>query len=515
MSHSATDRHVPVVIVGAGPTGVSAATLLAQYGIDCLVLDRWTGVYPQPRAVHLDDEIYRIVARLGIADEFAAISRPARGLRLLDPSMRVLAEFRRDTARSEHGFPQANMFDQPELEAVLRTNLKRYHNAELRGNVDVTTVTEQSDGLIRITFVDRTDRSEHHVTADYVLGCDGANSLVRAQIGSTMRDLRFEQRWLVVDVAADADLDQWDGVHQLCDPTRAGTYMRIGPTRYRWEFRLLPGETADDFHSLDALKPLISPWTSRVHHDELELIRVTEYTFRAQIADRWRRGNIFLLGDAAHLTPPFIGQGMGAGLRDAMNLVWKLAGAIAGDLPATVLDSYEQERKPHTRQMIRLALGVGWSMTAGGHFGNLMRRLVVTRMHYVPSMRSRILDSRTPALHRSPLVRRSRRPRQLAGTLCPNPVCSGGRLDDALGGGFALITDRQPNDMQRTLLAKRGAVVHIAQPGSELSGWLHRGHYSAAIVRPDRTVMCASRDLEYLCEAAPTFMSDRRVQSNV
>jgi 3-(3-hydroxy-phenyl)propionate hydroxylase len=94
-------------------------------------------------------------------------------------------------------------------------------------------------------------------------------------------------------------------------------------------------------------------------------------------------------------------------------------------------------------------------------------------------------------------------------------VCSGGRLDDALGGGFALITDRQPNDMQRTLLAKRGAVVHIAQPGSELSGWLHRGHYSAAIVRPDRTVMCASRDLEYLCEAAPTFMSDRRVQSNV
>jgi flavin-dependent dehydrogenase len=117
----------------------------------------------------------------------------------------------------------------------------------------------------------------------------------------------------------------------------------------------LPGETADDFHSLDALKPLISPWTSRVHHDELELIRVTEYTFRAQIADRWRRGNIFLLGDAAHLTPPFIGQGMGAGLRDAMNLVWKLAGAIAGDLPATVLDSYEQERKPHTRQMIRLA----------------------------------------------------------------------------------------------------------------------------------------------------------------
>ena len=195
-------------------------------------------------------------------------------------------------------------------------------------------MSRRSDGRIRVTFVDRTDSSEHDVHADYVLGCDGANSVVRAQIGAAMRDLRFEQRWLVVDVATDADLDQWDGVHQVCDPVRAGTYMRIGPTRYRWEFRLLPGETADDFRSLEALKPLISPWTSRVDDDELELIRVTEYTFRAQIADRWRRGNIFLLGDAAHLTPPFIGQGMGAGVRDAMNLAWKLAGVIAGDLPA-------------------------------------------------------------------------------------------------------------------------------------------------------------------------------------
>ena len=190
---------VPVVIVGAGPTGITAATLLAQYGVDCLVLDRWANVYPQPRAVHLDDEIYRVVARLGISDEFAAISRPAQGLRLLDPTMRVLAEFRRDTALSEHGFPQANMFDQPELEALLRTNLKRYSSAELRGNVEVTAVEETSDGRIRVAFVDGTDNSEHDVHADFVLGCDGANSVVRARIGAAMRDMRFEQRWLVVD----------------------------------------------------------------------------------------------------------------------------------------------------------------------------------------------------------------------------------------------------------------------------------------------------------------------------
>jgi 2-polyprenyl-6-methoxyphenol hydroxylase-like FAD-dependent oxidoreductase len=185
--------HVPVLIVGAGPTGITAATLLAQYGVDCLILDRWPGVYPQPRAVHLDDEIYRVIARLGIADEFAAISRPTLGLRLLDSRFQVLTEFIRDTSRSVNGFPQANMFDQPEFEALLRANLKHYPNAQLRGDAEVTDVTAD-DNRVRVTFTDRTDGHVRHVEADYLLGCDGANSLVRAKIGAAMRDLNFEQR---------------------------------------------------------------------------------------------------------------------------------------------------------------------------------------------------------------------------------------------------------------------------------------------------------------------------------
>jgi 3-(3-hydroxy-phenyl)propionate hydroxylase len=478
-------------------------------------LDRWARVYTQPRAVHLDDEIYRIIERLGIADEFAAISRPALGLRLLDPTMRVLAEFQRGNAAGVHGFPQANMFDQPELEALLRNNLERYPNAQLIGDVEVTDIAESADGSIRVTFISRSDASEHFVVADYVLGCDGANSIVRARIGSAMLDMRFDQRWLVIDVATDADLNQWDGVHQVCDPVRAGTYMRIGTTRYRWEFRLLDGETADDFDSVEALKPLIAPWTAGVDNDHLNLIRVTEYTFKAQIADDWRRGNVFLLGDAAHLTPPFIGQGMGAGLRDAMNLAWKLAGVIVGDLPETVLGSYQQERKPHTRTMIRLALGVGWAMTAGGRFGNLVRRLVVTRAQLIPGLRSKILDSRTPALNRSAVSHRSRGPRQLPGTLCPNPVlANGARLDSVLGKGFALITSRPPSDALRTTVEDLGATVHLVEAGDELAAWLSRGRGQAAVIRPDRTVMCTGRDLHDLCAAMPTFRPDQRMRSD-
>ncbi len=156
---------VPLVIVGAGPTGITAATLLAQYGLDCLVLDRWPGVYPQPRAVHLDDEIYRVIARLGIAEEFAAISRPALGLRLLDNRFRVLAEFSRETSGSPNGFPQANMFDQPELEALLRANLKRYPNAQLRGDAEVTELSN-SGNRVRVSYLDRSEGQVHRVDAD-------------------------------------------------------------------------------------------------------------------------------------------------------------------------------------------------------------------------------------------------------------------------------------------------------------------------------------------------------------
>lgn len=497
---------VPVVIVGAGPTGITAATLLAQYGVECLVLDRWESAYPQPRAVHLDDEICRIVGELGIADEFAAISRPALGLQLRDRDMAVLAQFQRDSAISAHGYPQANMFDQPEFETLLRTNLKRFPRATIRGNSEVTDVARVGPRRVLLTFADRASGCEHRVEANYLLGCDGANSIVRKAICTSMADLKFQQRWLVLDVATSADLNQWDGVHQVCDPRRAATYMRIGDARYRWEFRLLPGETAADFSSIESVHPLIAPWVKDIASEDMELVRVAEYTFRAQLADRWRSENIFLLGDAAHLTPPFIGQGMGAGIRDAMNLSWKLAGVIHGWLPADVLDTYEQERKPHVRHMIRFALAMGHVMTAGGEVGSVVRRIVLPRLRLIPGLRAKVVDSTTPALHRSELVAKSAARRQLAGRLCPNPVLAQGkRFDSVVGPRFALVTATSLAQSQWDEIARRGAVVVTAEPGTELALWLRSGRATAAVVRPDRTVMRAGVDVAETCAAVPTF----------
>ena len=306
----------------------------------------------------------------------------------------------------------------------------------------------------------------------------------------------------------DAELNQWEGCHQLCNPQRAGTYMRVSDTRYRWEFRLLDGETAADYQTIAAIEPLVRPWLGDTPADALKLVRVTAYTFRAQVASRWRDRNVFLLGDAAHLTPPFVGQGMAAGLRDAMNLTWKLAGVLDGTLPETVLDTYEQERKAHAAAMILMAVSVGAAMTGGGRLGDLIRHVVFPRMQNLrlPGTRTSAADGVAPGLHRSALVIKSRRPGGLAGTLCPNPVLNEGlRLDEVVGNRFALITSSSLTDAQRNQLSSRGAAVVLAAPGSDLDGWLRKGRASAAIVRPDRAVMQAGRSVEALCRAMPAF----------
>ena len=280
---------IPVVIVGAGPVGVTAATLLGQYGVECLVLDRWDGVYPQPRAVHLDDEIYRILARLGIAEQFAAVSRPTRGLQLIDRNHRVFAVFDRAGDDGRHGHPRANMFDQPELEHLLRTNLKDQTTVSLRGNVEVTDVAQDGQGRVRVDFTDRLTGEHESVLATYVLGCDGANSVVRTAIGSTMEDLEFEQRWLVIDVDSAVELDQWEGrapglrPPARCDvhahrrrPATAGSSASSRARPPLTSSPSKPSSPSSDRGSR-ASRATSSSWCASL-----------STTFRAQIADRWR-----------------------------------------------------------------------------------------------------------------------------------------------------------------------------------------------------------------------------------
>ncbi len=495
------------MIIGAGPVGVTAALLLARRGVRSLLLERHRDVYPLPRAVVVDDEVRRILQRAGIHEEFAAIARPARGLRLLDARHRVIAEFPR-TRHGHHGFPQTSMFDQPELERLLRDALARRPECELRGGVEVVCVPQGTGGSrgptgpVRVTFRRDGSDEDEHVWADAVLGCDGAGSVTRDAIGAAWEDLHFEESWRVIDVRTDRRVRTWEGAEQICCPTRPATFMRVGEDRYRWEFRLPEDEHLDGPDGRERLRELVAPWVDLPPYessgDDFEVIRQAQYTFRARLADRWRRGHVFLLGDAAHLTPPFIGQGLCAGLRDAHNLTWKLARVLQQGADERLLDTYEHERKPHARHMIRVAVAVGWAMTGGQDRAAALRRAVVGAACRIPGVTAAVSRDLSPVLAAGPLVRRRPRltGRVLAGTFCPQPwvIVDGrrARLDDVLGDGFAVLTAVPPTARMTAVADALGAsTVHIDALGDDgtLAAWLASGRAHAILLRPDRVVL--------------------------
>lgn len=486
--HRDADRPdtVPVLIVGAGPTGLTAAALLACRGVDCLVVERHREPYPLPRAVHLDDEVLRIAQAAGVADDVAAVCRPALGLRLVDPNLRTLLEIRRDRTVGVHGWPETNMFDQPDLEQVLRAHLKRLPRATLLRGHEVVAVRTRPDGAADVDIRDldsnlgsNTDTAtatvgSRTVTARHVLACDGANSPLRDRIGARMRDLGFEQHWLVVDVHTERALDVWPGVHQICGGARSGTYMQIGEHRYRWEFRLPTAEPVGD----DAARALVAPWFPA---GDFTVVRHTVYSHRAAVADTWRRGPVFLLGDAAHLTPPFIGQGLGAGQRDAMNLAWKLAAVVAGDADDRLLDTYQPERRAHVTRVIRGAVLVGRVMAAPDVVHPLVRG--ASRLPDPDPIAQRVL---APRLRGSALTPRSAPP---IGSPVPQWVLTDGRRsDDLLGDGFALLGVIGGGRLAELARAVGARAVPTADL-PDVAGWLGRHRLRGAVIRPDRVVL--------------------------
>jgi len=342
-----------VLVVGAGPTGLTLANLLGGMGVRTLVVERNPSTVQEPRAVSIDDESMRTMQAIGLAAEVQAITARGYGSRYLSPSGGQFAKV--DPVSREYGFDKRNGFQQPELEAVLRRGLGRFPSVRALFGHEMTGFHQQND--IVAATVRGPDGSAFAAEARFMVACDGGRSGVRKALGISLSGSTFQERWLIVDLEKTFNRFRHTEVH--CNPRRSCITLPGPDMIRRYEFTLREDETeaaATDEGFVRRLLDEVGP------DRDAPIRRTRVYTFHARSAERWRDGNVFLAGDAAHLTPPFAGQGMNSGLRDAHNLAWKLAEVVAG-APVRLLETYEAERKPHAWSMIELAMRMGRVMT--------------------------------------------------------------------------------------------------------------------------------------------------------
>jgi 3-(3-hydroxy-phenyl)propionate hydroxylase len=345
--------HADVVIVGAGPTGLTLANLLGSMGVSVALIERNATTVQEPRAVSIDDESMRTMQAIGLTDQIEAIVARGYGSRYLSPSRRLFLTV--DPTSRDYGFDKRNAFQQPELEQVLRDGLNRFAHVRQMFGCEMESFAQTKDS-VRLEIRDLAGHRSS-VTGRYLVACDGGRSPTRSSLGIELAGSTFAERWLIVDLVRTENRFRHTEVH--CDPARPCISLPGPDNIRRYEFMLHKGEGEE----LATDEAFVRNLLSRVGPDRNAAFRrVRVYTFHARMATSWRHGNIFLAGDAAHLTPPFAGQGMNSGLRDAQNLGWKLAEAIAGKVDDAFLDSYEVERKPHAWEMINLALRMGQVM---------------------------------------------------------------------------------------------------------------------------------------------------------
>jgi len=368
---------VDVLVVGYGPVGAVIGCLLGRYGVRTLVIDRSPEIFVAPRAIALDNEALRILQMAGLAEgDFDTVVIPH--VRMRSP---YVGDFGRiNTTGKIDGHPKLVTFYQPQLERVLRAR------AEAHGCVTGLTAMElheltQDGDHVRANLTSLDGRS-YTVVAKYLVGADGAASYVRKAIGQEFTGQSYSEDWLVID--ARNVPNNIDHVEFICDPRRPTPHMVAPGQRTRWEFMLSAGETREEMEKDEAVRRLLAPWTGS---SELQIERKAVYRFHARSCERYSKGRVFLAGDAAHVTPPFAGQGLVSGLRDAANLAWKLAWVVHGHADRAILETYDQERRPHAVKMIALAKGLGQLIMPQSAFRAVVVHGFMKLLRAIPGLR--------------------------------------------------------------------------------------------------------------------------------
>lgn len=496
-----------VAIVGFGPVGAILANVLGKAGHSVLVLDKAADIYDKPRAINIDHEVMRVLQSIGLANETLKGTVQHPGTDFLGAEGETIKTFEPPTAPFPLYWPPNLMFVQPEFEPVIRAGAQRYAAVDVRRSTECIGL-EDDGSEVRLALL--AGGVAETVRASYVVACDGATSFVRKQLGIHHESLDFDEYWTVVDAWLLHDTPLPRRTTQYCRPDGPATYV-VGPRNLRrWELKLLPGETPDDFADMGYLRQRMSAY---VDVDALDLWRVATYRFHALIAKQWQKGRVFLAGDAAHQMPPFMAQGLCSGVRDVANLGWKLSGVLNANYMPSLLTTYEEERKPHIRTLTETTKRIGeiiGELDADAAARRDVTMLAQMRSGQTVSLRQALIPNLTTGLlGRSPGGGLAIR----AGELFPQPQVrnlthESCLLDDIVGERFLVLTSGEIVPTAPFGRLSSSVAVHLRlaaatgpfQSGSDLAelngtllNWMLQSRLQAVIVRPDRYVFGAAQ----------------------
>jgi len=494
-----------VAIVGMGPSGCVAASRLGQAGLKVLVIDKATEIYPKPRASAMDHEVMRVFQELGIADAVANFTEPFTASEHFGVDGQMIRRLDMLPPPYPMGWTPSMVFLQPQVEKILRERVASFPDVSVKLGCELTKISQDLEG-VELIYNDLTG----HATlaqAKYVIGCDGASSMVRGLVGIELDDLDFDEPWLVIDVKVHAaDLAKLPSSSaQYCEPSRPISYIICTGNHRRWEIMLLPGEDPEAMLADDQIWQLLARW---ITPEEGVLWRKAAYRFHALVAKDWRKGRVFLAGDAAHQQPPFLGQGMCQGIRDAVNLTWKLAHVLSHDMAdgagEKLLDSYGLERGAHVRALTTTIKGIGRYICE--------RDVVLARERDTKLLadqggvvRSVPRQDLIPPLTTGLLSRKSHAAKNAAvGTLFLQPRVRRDAqvmlMDDAYGCGWRLVAIDSALVQAISGMAYRPfedlTVIQLIELDGICAAWFAKHKCIAAIVRPDHYVYAVMNSLD-------------------
>lgn len=442
------NQEYDVLIIGYGPTGQTLSNLLGSRGHRVAVIERWPSIFPLPRAAVFDGEIMRIFQTLGITDLIKDRLFPTKRYIGIGPENETLFQVNLDEI-SPTGWHSNYCMYQPDVDNAMDQIIRTLPNVDVYQSWEAVNLIEDKESVsvkirkMKQVSMGELEREDEFVTllAKYVVGADGANSLVRKVIGTQLEDLGFEARWLVIDFKPnnpDMNIDNLWGAYQFITPQRPTTFIRrLGLEHVRFEFMLFPDESSEVMSTEETAWDLVAKWLKPTDGD---IIRRSVYTFRSKLASEWYRNRLIIAGDSAHLTPPFLGQGLCAGVRDAMNLAWKLDLILEGKADESLFKLYTLERKSHVRDIIKTAIEIGKVICLQSSENDLLQASSIPKLEFIDQTIADLFTLKEGLLYRDdqhvPII-----PAGLF-SIQGNVSYEGktGRFDDIIGRGWMIIS---------------------------------------------------------------------------